>query len=140
MSEHEKDQKKALKQKLQEAEDVNPSDLEPFSKKMAKPLGKLKQDTLQALKELWGDIQVLSRLTKSYINKDYTNMPISTMVSVAVSFLYLASPIDLILDKIPLVGYFDDAAMVSLCLKLIKKDITDFQQWEESTKNDTEVS
>lgn len=45
------------------------------------------------------------------------------------SLIYVASPIDLIPDLIPVVGSLDDIAILSLTVTQIKREITDFRRW-----------
>lgn len=53
--------------------------------------------------------------------------PIYAKIIAAVTIGYALSPIDLIPDFIPVLGYLDDLvilpALISLCIKLIPKDI-----------------
>ena len=45
------------------------------------------------------------------------SIPLSARVSVWLLLVYLASPIDLIPDFVPVIGYADDAILVSLVLR-----------------------
>jgi uncharacterized membrane protein YkvA (DUF1232 family) len=53
--------------------------------------------------------------------------PIYAKIAVAVTICYALSPIDLIPDFIPVLGYLDDLiilpALIALCLRLIPEDI-----------------
>ena len=40
---------------------------------------------------------------------------------------YALSPIDLIPDFIPLVGYVDDAAVIAACLAMVREDLARFK-------------
>ena len=43
--------------------------------------------------------------------------------------IYFVSPIDIIPDSIPAIGYFDDAAVVAACWKLVESDIEEYEKW-----------
>ena len=45
--------------------------------------------------------------------------------------IYFVSPIDIIPDSIPAIGYFDDAAVVAACWKLVESDIEEYEKWRE---------
>ena len=74
-------------------------------------------------------IPLMMSLVRSYVKKEYTDLPIGTMVSVVVALLYFLSPIDVIPDIIPGLGYIDDAAVIAGCLVLIKGDLEEYRAW-----------
>ena len=46
------------------------------------------------------------------------------------ALLYFISPIDLIPDFIPILGFTDDAAVLALCLKLCRDDVLEYWKWK----------
>jgi len=46
--------------------------------------------------------------------------------------LYVLSPVDLVPDIIPFLGYLDDAAVVAACVRLIRNEIDVYQTWKKS--------
>ena len=46
----------------------------------------------------------------------YRKSPLGAVISLAVALIYGASPVDIILDIIPLIGWVDDAVIVPLFL------------------------
>lgn len=81
------------------------------------------------LAELWNDIVDMWNLLKDYWNEVYPNVPWNTIAAIAVALLYFASPIDIIPDFIPFVGYIDDFFIITLALKMIKKDLDNYREW-----------
>ncbi len=69
-------------------------------------------------------------LVKSYIEKEYTDIPIGTIIAIVSALLYLLSTIDIIPDFIPVAGYFDDIAVMDVCLKLVESDINEYKMWK----------
>ena len=74
-------------------------------------------------------VPLMMSLVRSYVKKEYTDAPITTMISVVVALIYFLSPIDLIPDNIPGAGYIDDAVVDSGCLALIRTDLEDYRIW-----------
>lgn len=75
-------------------------------------------------------------LVRSYTKKEYTEIPIGTIIAIISALLYFISPVDLIPDVIPVAGHLDDAAVVGACLALVKSDLDDYKEWRENNKKD----
>lgn len=75
------------------------------------------------------DIACMVSLVRSYIKKEYTDIPIGTIISIVSTLIYILSPVDLIPDCIPVVGYLDDLALLSWVLKLIHSDVEEYKKW-----------
>lgn len=73
------------------------------------------------------DVKVFFCMLKDFFTKKYTQVPVGTIVAIASSLLYVLSPIDLIPDLIPVIGYLDDAAILAACLKFVKKDVDEYK-------------
>lgn len=87
------------------------------------------------LEKFWEDIKLLLNMIRDYWNGDYRDVPWSAIAAAVGALLYVLSPIDLIPDIIPVVGYLDDAAVVTLCLKAIWSDLEKYKQWKEFGKS-----
>ena len=79
-------------------------------------------------------IPVMISMIRSYVRKEYTEIPIGSIISMISALIYFVSPVDIIPDFLPLVGYLDDAAVVAACIKLVKSDIDDYKQWRKINK------
>lgn len=75
-----------------------------------RPKGSLLKEALRLLPDL---LRLLKRLTTD------RTLPTGVRVRVALLFIYLAIPIDLIPDFIPVLGYADDAIIVVLVLRSV---------------------
>lgn len=76
-------------------------------------------------------IPVFASLIKSYVKKEYTEVPMGTIIAVLAAIIYFVSPIDIIPDVFPGVGHIDDAAVIVACLSLVDSDIEDYIKWRE---------
>jgi uncharacterized membrane protein YkvA (DUF1232 family) len=77
------------------------------------------------------DLKLLIRFIRAWIRGEYKNVPILTIILVVAAIIYFVSPIDAIPDFIPIIGYIDDAAVVTFVIASIKHDLNNFRKWEE---------
>jgi uncharacterized membrane protein YkvA (DUF1232 family) len=77
------------------------------------------------------DIPIMASLVRSYVKKEYTDVPIGTIIALVSALIYFVSPIDVIPDSIPVLGYFDDAAVVALCWKFVQSDVEEYLKWRD---------
>lgn len=87
------------------------------------------------------DIVTMAELADAYVHKKYINIPFGTILSIVAALLYVLSPVDLIPDALPVIGYIDDVAVVMLVLRFgVDKDLNKFRKWkEEILRNKTEL-
>lgn len=77
-------------------------------------------------------IPVLASLIKSYVKKEYTDIPIGSILAIISALIYFVSPLDLIPDFIPGLGHVDDALVISVCLKLVESDVQEYIKWRKA--------
>lgn len=77
---------------------------------IGRPKGSLLNESLRLLPDL---LRLLRRLSTS------RDLPVGVRVRVGILFVYLAIPIDLVPDFIPVLGYADDAIVVALVLRSV---------------------
>jgi len=75
------------------------------------------------------DIACMVSLVRNYIKKEYTDIPLGTIISIVSTLIYILSPVDLIPDTIPVIGHIDDIALLLLVLKLIHSDVEEYKKW-----------
>ncbi|WP_365728210.1 YkvA family protein [Ruminococcus sp.] len=100
--------------------------MERFLQRLEKKL-----KSIPVLGEKLSYIPAMVSLLKSYIEKEYTDLPLGTIIAITSALLYFVSPIDLVPDSIPVIGYFDDAAVVAACWKLVESDVKEYLKWRE---------
>lgn len=82
------------------------------------------------LMQMLSDLATLYRLIRAYYSGEYRELPWESIVHVVGAIIYFVSPIDLIPDFIPGLGYIDDAAVIAWVMVAIKNDINRFRMWE----------
>jgi uncharacterized membrane protein YkvA (DUF1232 family) len=73
------------------------------------------------------------RLIRAYAKGDYKQVSWESMVVLVGAVLYVASPIDLIPDAIPVAGILDDATVLSFALRMVHEEVQEFLAWEKAT-------
>jgi uncharacterized membrane protein YkvA (DUF1232 family) len=73
-------------------------------------------------------IILFSELIKSYVQGNYTKLPVVTLVKITAALLYFVMPFDFIPDFLPLVGFADDLAIVVWVGKAIKEELDEFEK------------
>jgi uncharacterized membrane protein YkvA (DUF1232 family) len=94
-----------------------------------------KENNKGPLADFWDYLTALFRLLRAYINRDYKDIPWSSIVLVVVAIIYFVSVVDLIPDFLPGAGFIDDAAVVAFVITKIKSDIDRYLLWESEHKN-----
>ncbi|MEQ8908100.1 MAG: DUF1232 domain-containing protein [Vicingaceae bacterium] len=84
----------------------------------------------EKLKTVWEDFQTLLRMIKSYWKKEYTEIPVKSLLFIVASILYFVNPFDVIPDFIPMTGLLDDLTVLSFVINSVKNDIENFKLWE----------
>lgn len=112
-----------------EAEDIlkDEDKMERFFQKLEKKL-----KTVPVAGTVLAYVPLMMSLVRSYVKKEYTEPPITSMISIVVALIYFLSPVDLIPDIVPGAGYVDDAVVISGCLALIRTDLEDYRIWRKN--------
>jgi uncharacterized membrane protein YkvA (DUF1232 family) len=76
------------------------------------------------------DLKLLFSLIKDYISGSYRAVPFWSIAAIGGALLYVLSPVDLIPDFIPVIGYVDDALVVAACLALVEQDLFAYKEWK----------
>ena len=78
------------------------------------------------------DVPKLCDMLIDTINGDYKSIPYSSLVIVAIAFVYAITPIDLLPDGIPFAGLIDDALVLKIVVETIKNDLESYDSWKEN--------
>lgn len=85
------------------------------------------------VRELTEHVEVLYRMVKAHINGTYTGLSSRSVGLIALGLIYFITPVDLIPDFIPFIGYVDDMSVLLAVGKSLQTDIVKFRVWENTT-------
>lgn len=120
---------KVLEDKKGEAEDLlNDVDkMEQFLEKLEKKLA-----LVPMIGDKLTDVPVLISMVRSYVKKEYTEIPLGAIIGIVAALIYFVSPADLIADAIPVVGYLDDIVVLGWVLKMVHDDLDEYREWKKN--------
>ncbi|MEA3054817.1 MAG: hypothetical protein QOD30_249 [Actinomycetota bacterium] len=76
------------------------------------------------------EFRTLVRLVVAYARGNYRDIPPASLVTVVAGLLYVVSPLDVIPDPIPVLGYSDDALVIGWVIKSLREELDAFRSWE----------
>ena len=83
------------------------------------------------------DLITMTQLLSDCAKGIYEKLPRGTVFGILAALFYAFSPIDLILDFIPLAGFLDDAAVISLILELgLARDLMQYRDWKKQRRSE----
>ena len=85
-------------------------------------------------------IPVIARMIKSVMSKGGYKPELKNIILPGFVLLYLISPLDFIPDWIPVIGVFDDLALLALAIPMLTSEAERFIAWETSHQTDSNIS
>ncbi len=82
------------------------------------------------LQRYMDDAKLLFNMVRDYASGNYREIPFNIIAAIGGALLYVLSPIDLIPDFLPVIGYLDDAAVIAFCLNLTERDLAAYKAWK----------
>ena len=80
------------------------------------------------LKKYLADIKLYFQMLGDTFTGKYKKIPVGTIAAIIGTLIYVLSPVDLIPDFIPVIGYLDDAAILATCLSFTKFDVEEYKK------------
>jgi len=71
------------------------------------------------------------RLVRSYFRGEYRAISTKSIIIGIATLLYVVSPIDLVPDFIPLIGFADDISLMAWFIKAFQTELSKFREWEQ---------
>ncbi len=91
------------------------------------------------LNEVWEKMQLLFGISKDYLNGSYPNVPIRSIVAIIGGLIYFLSPIDVIPDFVPFLGFADDIFILNLVYRQVIKDVEKYKIWKDGQTRTEDV-
>ena len=82
------------------------------------------------IQSLWRDINLMIGLVSDYSRGNYTQIPWNALAAITGAILYFVSPVDVLPDFIPVIGYVDDALVIKLALEIARPDLESYAEWK----------
>lgn len=88
-----------------------------------------KLKTVPVIGETLSSLPLMIAMVKGWITQEYTQVSPKVIACLVGAFIYVLKKKDLISDKIPIIGYVDDLAVLGLALKLSEPELKAFSEW-----------
>ena len=89
---------------------------------------------VKVLAKYCNDLCEIFELLRDRVAGVYKETPWKTIAALTGALIYVLSPIDLILDFIPGIGFLDDALVIGLAIKLAQPDLEKYRAWKANRK------
>ncbi len=84
------------------------------------------------------EVQDIISMLDDYYHGRYKKIPTAALLGSLGIIAYLVSPLDLIPDNIPLLGFVDDAFVINTVVTLcVDKELERYRQWRNDTMTET---
>ena len=87
-------------------------------------------ERVKVLAKYCNDLCEIFELLHDRVTGVYKETPWTTIAALTGALIYVLSPIDLILDFIPVIGFLDDAIVIGLAIKLARPDLEKYRAWK----------
>lgn len=84
------------------------------------------------LSKIWNKLQLFFSLLRDYIIGEYREIPFASIIAIVAGLSYFLTPIDLLPDIIPGIGYIDDIAVISFIYTQLLTDLEKYEQWKDN--------
>jgi len=105
-----------------------------------KALRLLKKTAVKSIKVLQEDILLMLDVLKDYISGRYKKIPFKTLAMILAAVTYFSWPFDLIFDMIPVIGFIDDVAVITMTLKFAHDDLQAYKVWKTTLGEETQAN
>lgn len=82
------------------------------------------------LEGVWDKMVLLLAVSKDFINGNYTAIPKRSIIAILGGLVYFLSPIDVVPDFVPVLGFIDDIFVLNLVYKQVLKDLEEYKTWK----------
>ncbi|MFT5034034.1 MAG: uncharacterized membrane protein YkvA (DUF1232 family) [Bacteroidia bacterium] len=105
----------------QDADKVQKADLTRLLSRWPKLENMVKSNT--RLQPFVDDMETAYSLLRDYSTRGYREIPWGSIAAIVAALLYVLNPLDMLPDVIPFFGLIDDAGVLAICWRMVRKDI-----------------
>lgn len=87
--------------------------------------------------QVWEQFKTMIQLVRAWFAGEYKEVPTTSLIAMVAGLMYLLSPIDLIPDFIPVIGYLDDIFVLGVVFTQVAKDLKAFEMWQAAHRQET---
>lgn len=80
-------------------------------------------------------LKLFIRMVKMHFSGKYTAFSTKSILVMIAGLIYFVTPLDLIPDFIPALGFTDDITVIFFIYRSLKTDIEHFSEWEKSKRS-----
>jgi uncharacterized membrane protein YkvA (DUF1232 family) len=91
------------------------------------------------LEQVWDELRTSVRLVRAWARREYTGVGRGTLILLIGALAYFVSPIDAIIDAIPVLGFVDDAAVLAWVTGSVRAELVAFRAWEAQARSEEEA-
>ncbi|MEM8893931.1 MAG: YkvA family protein [Bacteroidota bacterium] len=84
------------------------------------------------MNEFTEHVRLAIRMIRAYVSGEYREMPWRTLVVLVAGIIYFVTPLDLIPDFIPAMGFVDDISVIFWIFRSFADDLEKYKAWESS--------
>ncbi len=78
--------------------------------------------------------QLMWSLLQDYWAGKYTAIPWKLIAAIGFAVAYLVSPLDIIPDFLPVMGFVDDATVFAMVVSTFQSELNDYKEWKKNRK------
>lgn len=86
------------------------------------------------LEKVWHNLVLMFQVLGDWCTGKYTKIPVGSILAIVAALLYFISPIDVIPDFIPGIGYIDDVFVIGIVVAQITIDLEKYDKWRKANK------
>ncbi len=87
-----------------------------------------------ALEKVWENLILMFQVVRDWISGNYKDIPVGSIIAIVAALIYFISPIDVIPDFLPGIGFIDDVFVIGLVAAQINNDLKKYKKWRKENK------
>jgi len=122
------DEERLREELKKRSEKVTEEELKKAVESSEEILSKVKSSSF--LSKEFAKVELLIMMLKDYWNSEYREVHWPIIAAIVVALFYILSPIDLVPDFVPIIGYTDDVALLLIVWASISYEVRKYCKWK----------